>query len=349
MSDIIGFVYCGHSPSELARSILQYSIVYQVPVVAIPFSNLIDHFHGKPLIAEYWNDQCIAFRESSLPSILDSEYNSFSEKALHQNDAGFLDWLKSKNAQLLRQFSCKKEAIPQLLLPTELYPYAIPTWNVSTYPELLRYLSCIKDAVLKPCSGRKGKGVSKLFRQNDGSIILKDKNGKRILNEAVFSEYLSSVQEQNLGNMFLVQPCLDFTLDEDHAVDFRLLRHRGSSGQWEEVATYARIGASSLVSNVSQGGFIADAKETLQTISGDHAETLYEEIMTIGDKLPRVIQNCGKETVFCLGLDIAIDRKTMQPFILEANTYPGTKFHARQLAEKRVQYYKYILNKAKSN
>ena len=279
MTDIIGFVYSGNSCSEITRSILQYAVVYQVPVVAISFPHLMNHFHGKELIADFWNGESIASFETSLPQILDSEYNFFTQKNLQQYGAEFTEWLKKRD--ILVQTSVKKEAIPQILLPTRLFPYLIPTWSISSYPQLLRQLTFVKDAVLKPSGGRQGKGISKLSRQNDGSVILQDITGQHILTEAVFLKYLTAIREQHLGDALLLQPFLDFSLDETHAVDFRLLRHRGISGEWEEAATYARIGASSLVSNISQGGYIADAKEILYQIAGDNAEDIYKEIMRL--------------------------------------------------------------------
>ena len=96
--------------------------------------------------------------------------------------------------------------------------------------------------------------------------------------------------------------------------------------------------------DISQGGYIADSKEILYQIAGDKGEDIYKEIMHIGEELPHLIQKYSDETVFCLGMDIAVDRQSMRPFILEANTYPGAKYPTRQLAEKRVRFYQYLLN-----
>lgn len=342
MAEIIGFVYPGVTCTDTARSILLHAAAYQIPVIAFSFPHLLSHFHGNPLIAERWDGKHIVSFETVLPSILDSEKNIFTKKNLQPYGTEFSAWLK-KDTRLLVQYSVKKEAIPQILLPTDLCSYMIPTWRVSSYSRLLQQLSFVKDAILKPDMGRQGMGVCKLSRQADGSVILQNKDGQESLTEALFSELLKAIPAKGLGEYFLLQPCLDFSLDESHAVDFRLLRHIGQDGTWEETATYARVGASALVSNVSQGGFIADARETLQSIAGAQTDALYDEIMTIGEKLPPLIQSRGDATVFCLGMDIAIDRKTMRPFILEANTYPGTKFHARQLAESRAAYYSYLM------
>lgn len=343
----VGFVYSSSKYPEISRSILQYGTVYQVPIISISIKHLIDHYRGKPLIGERWNGTSIEAFNAELPQILDAEYNTFSKKSLKKLDSRFAEWLTEKNIRLIRQESVSKRHLPQVLMQSELIQYLIPTWDISSYSQLLQQLVFVKDAVLKPSNGRMGKGVCKLYKQVNGSVLLRLKDEQMLLNEAIFSDYLANIRSNCLGDELLLQPCLDFSLDADHAVDFRLLRHRGSTGEWEEAATYARIGASSLVSNVSQGGFIADAKEILYQIAGDKAEDLYKEIMHIGEELPRMIQKYSDETVFCLGMDVAVDRQSMRPFILEANTYPGTKYHTHQLAEKRVQYYQYLLKRKK--
>ena len=46
---------------------------------------------------------------------------------------------------------------------------------------------------------------------------------------------------------------------------------------------------------------------------------------------------------------MGIDRGSLCPYVIEVNTFPGTRFHAWQLAEKRVQYFKYLLQTGKSS
>ena len=48
-------------------------------------------------------------------------------------------------------------------------------------------------------------------------------------------------------------------------------------------------------------------------------------------------------------IDVGIDRGSLCPYVIEVNTFPGTRFHAWQLAEKRVQYFKYLLQTGKSS
>lgn len=333
--ETIGFLYKNDYRSNFMRYILQFGEIYHVPVIAISYDHLKDHFSGHPLICERWNGTSVESFPSVLPQILDTQYNFFSHTLQHE----FVEWVKRSVPCILSQRSVNKAQLPQIMLQSDLSQYLIPSWNITSFEQLLAHLSFVKDAILKPAGGHMGMGVQKLYKKDDGSYVLYSSNGETALNEKAFSDYLSDSQANGLGKKLLLQPRLDFSLNDRHAVDFRLLRHRGITGEWENVATYARIGASSLVSNVSQGGYIADTKEILYEIAGEKADELHDEILYIGKELPRLIQQYRGNSAYCLGIDIAIDRKTMRPFVLEANSYPGAKFHACQLAEKRVNYY----------
>ena len=342
---MIGYITAKPSVSRaFTDCLLKFASLYQVPFCVIRLENLLAYYEGASLRAQTWIDHSVIDSDGiSLPSCLDTESAFFVDKYMPYYAPGFLTWLRN-NCQILMQHSIPKYQLPALLTSNNMGLYAIPTWTVASYSDLFRLFPISKKLFLKPCSGRKGRGAIKARVDEYNTVYLENANGEHIVTEQLFNQLIKENAQSKLGKLYLAQPCFDFSLDSSHAVDFRLLRHRGANGDWEDVATYARIGASSLVSNVSQGGFIADAKETLSIIAGAKADALYEEIMHIGNTLPKLIQEQQDDPVFCLGLDIAIDHESLQPYILEANTYPGTKFHKYQLAEKRVQFYRYLAN-----
>lgn len=340
---MIGYVSLQSDSPEMAVCLAKLGSAYHVPIALIRFSDLLEHFFGSELSASIWNGRCFEECHIPLPSIIDTSGKHFSKKNEPLYAPGFITWLQS-NAMVMEQASLNKRWLAQSLMGSNLSLYAIPTWSVSSYNELLNQLKLVKNALIKPNGGRMGMGVIKVKKKGNGEYILYNSCGETPLTMESFQSYLDNNSASQLGNTVLVQPCLDFSFDDRHAVDFRLLRHRGFDGKWQVVDTYARIGASNLVSNVSQGGFIADAKETLTMIAGDKADVLYDEILQIGDELPQHIQQQLGENVYCLGIDIAVDRESLCPFIIEANTYPGTRFHTYKLAEKRVQFYMYLLS-----
>lgn len=343
---MIGFVYSDPNISEFTRSVLKYAYTYSVPVIGICLENLVAHFRGAPLTAVFWNGHDLETFETTLPEILDAEYNSFSKFGLEQYEPEFAIWLKEHTKILMQQASIPKKDLPNAMLFGGLLQYSIPGWEIFNYSELVQRLSMIPSAIIKPTCGRKGKGVCKLQKSSDGTVKLLNNDGVLPLTEELFLDYLRKNTESGFGSSALLQPCMDFSYDDSHALDFRLLRHRGRTGAWEEVGTYARVGGSAFVANVSQSGFVADPKSVLHQIAGEKADEVYAEIMEIGEKLPVIIQKFRGDSAYCLGIDVGVDRATLQPYVIEANTYPATKYFYRQLSEKRVLFYEYIMNKA---
>lgn len=340
---MIGFVINHQFFQAFADYVLKFGYVNQTPVCAVSLQNLKKCFIGSPLFADIWNGGTLEKNvQVEFPTFLDSGSNVFSEKNAKYFDSDFLNWLHD-HTTVLAQKSLAKEVLAYALLSCDLSLYAIPTWHVSAFSELLTKMQVINRGFLKPISGRKGMGTCKIWSDNKLDFTVRNIDGTFQLTEEWFLTYLARNEKDGLGSSVLLQPCFDFSLDESHAVDFRLLRHRGRTGAWEEVATYARIGTTNLVSNVSQGGFIGDPKETLAMIAGDQADSLFDEIMSLGEAIPKLIQQYRGDSAYCLGLDIAVDRTTLRPYVIEANTYPGTKYFTCQLAEKRVQYYQYLL------
>lgn len=337
---MIGFYVNCNSLSEFASILMKFGEIYNVPVAAIYPKDLLDHYYGKPMYGYIW-DQGEALRcEIPFPTVIDVGGSVF--KRSHNEELA--EWVRS-NALILRQKSLPKSQLWQAMISGDLSGYAIPTWQENSFELVEKRVQLLHTVFLKPSEGRKGNGTMILCQDAKGSIVSSDRTGEHLFTKEYFDAYIQEIESNNLGHAVLLQPFLDFKLDDQHAVDFRLLRHRGETGEWEEVATYARIGGSALVSNLAQGGYVGDPKEVLQSIAGDKTESLYDEIIYLGQAIPKLIQKYRGNSAFCLGIDVAVDRQSLRPYVLEANTYPGTKYHLYQLAEKRVMFYRHILQK----
>lgn len=239
-----------------------------------------------------------------------------------------------------------KLQLSRLLQKTpELAKYAIPTFDLHSFEEFLNYARLLKRSIVKPAAGRKGRYVYRIA-DLDGKIHFLRDDDKKIVTQAVWDEYFSNLRKAKYGFPIL-QPQLSF-LFEGRPVDFRLLVQRSGTGEWEKVAIYARIGESDTVSNLAQGGFVADPMTTLASISPGREEELYQELEYLCLAVPKLIQSKLEKPVACLGIDVGIDCDTLQPYVIEANTFPGTKYHTWDLAHKKVQYFKYLIDKQKT-
>lgn len=339
---MFGFL-CADKINDFERFLLVFSHAYHIPFCVFPHTSLDLMLEGKRAPVYQWDGTGIVNSFSELPQYIDSSVKMNGRKFISIFGKDYVDAIYSSTT-VLTQASIKKEWLMDFMLQSKFAMYSIPTYKVHTYEECLTHLKTIPKAFMKPSNGRRGIGACKIFRNDNGCFFVQDANKTVEFTDLFCREYFDEINKNGLG-CGLLQPCLDFSLDDRHALDFRLLRHLGANGTWEEVATYARIGEHNVVSNVSQGGFVGDAINMLKMIADEKAKYLYNEIMMLGNDIPAFIQGKRGSDVYCLGIDVAVDKETLRPYVLEANTYPGTKFHFAALAEKRVQYYTYLISK----
>lgn len=282
------------------------------------------------------DDGRISWENASFPALLENIY-SLSQKVLEHVPADFSAWLKTRT--LLNGPSLSKERVSLALMRNGYGAYMIPTTPIACFEELRTAMQLWKCCVVKPANGRQGLGVSYLDKKGDDIYYL-NTQGSGLLTEESWNKLCARFPE---FTKYLLQPRLNFHCADGHALDFRLLVSKGGSGDWETVAIYARIGAGSIVSNVSRGGYIGDAYDVLQGEFPQAADTLMDSLNMLANKVPRIISSYCKEPVSCYGIDVGIDRDSLSPYVIEDNTFPGTHYHTWQLAEKRVQYFKYLL------
>lgn len=300
---------------------------------------LIDYTRSSPLIpVQYWDGTAFRQAIAPVPQIIDCRFNPRGKKRA--------DWLQPERQRWLLEHSTvadrgiTKEQLSQGLMRSPLYALAIPTYRLTEYGDLLQYAKMFRHCIIKPFGGSLGRCVARVDYDGD-ALFMESEDSLEELTPKRWEAYLATLQP-NFG-LPILQPRLDFTLDAEHAVDFRLLVARGGSGLWEEVDIYARIGATKLVSNISRGGYISDANSILTQVAGERADELLSALHSIAEKVPILVQQYVNRPISCLGIDVGIDRNTLQPYVLEANTFPGVKYHSWQLAHKHVQYYQYLL------
>lgn len=326
--------------SSFIKEILLLCSAYKID--ACVFSPiLIDYTVPSPQIpVQYWDGTAFRQAIAPVPKVIDCHF-----KLQHRTTAAWLQperqrWLLERSA--IADQGILKEKLSQILMCSPLYPLAIPSYRPKEYEELQQYAKMLRHCIVKPVNGRQGRDICRV--DYDGDVLsIESADGIEELTPSRWAEYLATLTRDGFSAP-LLQPRLDFSLDAEHAVDFRLLVARGASGLWEEAAIYARIGATRLVSNVSKGGYISDVESILEEIAGSRADELLSELHRIAAELPVLMQQYNKDRLIsCLGIDVGIDRQTLQPYVIEANTRPGAKYHSWQLAHKRVQYYQYLL------
>lgn len=337
----VALVCLGREPDSLTSLLLILSRAYDLNVCMFAIGDLNVEEEALRSDAVYWNGHEFAHTVAEIPSICELRFsiNMFSRRV---SDPVLLEKFERlrNTATFTENGSLGKVAISRLLLQSPLYDLTIPTFDLKDYAEFRKYASVLKKAILKPSGGRMGLYVSKIDAVGTPPVISRNQSGVDF-SAADWDAYCDELARSRLGKPIL-QPRLDFHLDDDHAVDFRLLVCRGASGGWEKVAIYARVGANGTVSNLSRGGYVADAEEILQAVAPDNADRLLAQFEEFCVTIPETIQSFRKNPISCLGIDIGVDRESQKPYILEANTFPGTKYHIWHLAAKKVQYFTYL-------
>lgn len=294
---------------------------------------------GRPFgPALVWHHGSFSTVSTHLPEHLETAF-FMSKGSMKRYPEDVAAWLLNKH--LSKEFYNKKQ-LSSVLLRYSLGEYTIPTIPVSSYQQIVDTVHMWNRCVLKPINGKRGNNVWFLDCK-DNIIHFEGFDSVGIMTEEIWKQWLSDYPHYST---YVVQPRLDFHNSDNHAIDFRALVSLGGSGKWELIALYSRIGKGHVVSNVSAKGSIADGKDLLVSEFNDTDHSLYDRIcrlaLSVSEAVTDSLQGQG-DTFY--GIDIGIDRKTKQLYIIEVNPFPGTKFHTQLLAEKRVQYYKYLLQK----
>lgn len=340
---MIGFVVYKENEYQLADLLATFSYAYHVPFCSFIVESIADYLEKGTLPVRQWNgDRFEQVTLNEFPVIVDS-YHPLNVIAKQCPEKAQLITEIRARAKTLRQRSLHKDELAIAMMRSHLCQYAIPTFSPKTYEELSGYIKLFGNVILKPSHGREGIGVLKLCLADNGGFKAANQNCNGDFAEDDFLHYI----ERNAsvrGGVCLLQPFLNFRLDDGRAFDFRLLCHRGIRGTWETVASYARIGNNSVTSNLAQGGYIGQVYDILKQIAGEKWKNLFQEVEMLGQEVPLLVEKYVGEDAICIGIDVGIDRDTERPYVIETNAVPGTKFHLYQFAEKRVQYYKFLLS-----
>ena len=326
--------------SERNDALLKAAYLYQVPAYIYSISTIEDYKQSGRIRALFW-DGC-EYRECfiDLPKYTEI-YSSVS--MIQMKYPMEIAWLK-EHTVFTDDFGLYKYDLQRKLLFSDLSQYAIPTFLIHSYDELISSVSMFPISFLKPFGGRKAKGAMKIEKKKE-RLYYSTPEGTGELTREVFADYYSSVGYDN--TILLLEPCLNILNDEGHAVDYRCLVSLNGEGKWQNVLTYARIGGSGVASNIAKGGTWGTAEETLEAmLPGEGAEKL-EEINSVALKVAELVQKESPNPVSWLGLDICVDRPSKQVYVIEANSKPAMKLLGMwQLSLVRAQYFKYLLSQS---
>lgn len=339
MINAIGIAIRVSDPNKDFRAMLYIKAcyLYGVPAYIIPVSEIDNYEKTGYMNAFRWSENGLEKVQTDAPRFC--EYYA-SLNPLKKSNPEWYDWIK-KNTILTDAFGLTKERLQIELMRSPLCAYAIPTYPVQSYQEIMSMLPLIPNAILKPADGSLGSGIMRLSYSNK-AVRYSTMNGNGDFTETVFGNYLKSLDKGFTA--FLLEPCINIRTKDDYAIDFRVQVSLNDFAQWEVGFSCARIGGNNIASNFERGGSLTTPELAFKSLGVNDAEKKSEEMHWLALEVAKLVQERSKSKVSCLGIDICIDSESKQLYVIEANSKPGGRiiglFH---LAELRAKYFRYLL------
>ncbi len=193
---------------------------------------------------------------------------------------------------------------------------------------------------LKPINGTGGRGILRIERSRDGTLLLQGRNHARAIvrpKHISRGRLVSALRSwDKRGDRYIVQQGLNIKLPNGRVHDYRMLVQKNGSGVWEVTGCAGRIGPlRSITSNLHGGGEAASMNNLLRQWVGSESDIrqIRQTAETFGVEVARHLE--ATYGALCeLALDLAIDRNG-KIWLIEVNPKPSREvFH--QAGEREV-------------
>lgn len=223
----------------------------------------------------------------------------------------------------------------------------LPVTRLYQSPEdVTMLLKKFPTVYLKPINGTGGRGILRVDRRKDGTLLLQGRNHSRTIvqprqvSRSSLSNALNSWDKH--GDRYIVQQGLNIKLPSGRIHDYRMLVQKNGSGAWEVTGCAGRVGPlRSITSNLHGGGEAASMNSLLRQWIG--SDSTIDQIRETAEKFSISVARHleGSYGALCeLALDLAIDRNG-KVWLLEVNPKPSREVFKR--AGEREVYRKAIL------
>lgn len=284
--------------------------------------------------AIYWNGTSFAITEGYVPEIVDNYFPPKLWRGLSPDVYAYLT-----HQILLNGFSLDKEMLQYALVKNGLGLYSIPTQRICSLDDIRSFMKLHRRGLIKPVFSNHGNNIFFVDTVN-GELHYSGTKGQGKLDERGFLAICPDSKQR-----YIIQQRMNFQNSFGQSYDFRLQVSRGHHGDWEPAFICSRTGSSKFVSNVTAGGGINYPFPTLQQEVGNQAEKYVKELEMLSTAVPSMLDKYTREPVSAYGIDVGLDRDSMQLYVIEANIVPGTTLVHWWYAEKRIQYYRHLLGR----
>lgn len=330
----IGMMAPFKNPTELAKFTSMICKSYGIELIYLRAKDVnIENgtVRGKIFFNNEWHE-----KESEIPQFIDISPYSFKRK-----NRVVTSYLKRKTflSDDRKNVLTKRTLQEYLRQDPEFSSLVIPTFDIIQYKDLQRYSEQYSKFVLKPSGGIQGKGIYIIEKHNNKYLI-----GHKITEKSFDEDEMEKFYKENIHNKgYIFQKYITSRTPQGDPFDCRIHVEKNGDGEWESARNYIRIGiGQKVVSNVNQGGGIADVKQFLKANYGEKGSEINERLNTLAMTLPYKVEQLRGTHIMSLGIDIGIS-KDGELYIFEVNDGPSTKPVISEVAYLRSNYYKYIL------
>ncbi|WP_219639476.1 YheC/YheD family protein [Cohnella sp. CFH 77786] len=192
--------------------------------------------------------------------------------------------------------------------------------------DLVRLLGRWGNVYLKPVLGYQGKGILEIRQSGPGRYEVRSSKHGEIpkIEGKVTLEKLTGIAGRLLKKRnYLAQQGLDLIRRDGRKIDFRVVVHRGSDGNWHTAGIRPKLGKpGSIVTNSHAGGSKTTWLELSRWASRSGVPLpSAEELVKPALEAARYL-TLFRPTLSHLGIDVAVDRRR-GIYLLDFNTVPG--------------------------
>lgn len=317
------------------KELLQCCCIYGIEAYAYYIGEVNTYKEYGYINAVCWNGEQFAEQRTDLPCFTEITYGVKTLMDKYFDEYSYI----VKNTTMTDGLSPSKSQLHCHMLRSELMSYAIPTYHIRCYEDLLTFIRFVPNAILKPVNGAHGVGVIKI-KSDGNNILYKNKSSEGVFSKDIFEDIIMSFDK---SKDYLLEPYINILNSEGRAVDFRVLVTLDGNCEWTNVLTYARVGSSAVASNVSGGGSVNLAEVVLREMFPESYNEKLAEINDIGIKVAKLIAGM-RNGVSRLGIDICFDTDRGHPYVIEANSVPGCDIIGPwPMLLMRAKYFKYLM------
>jgi hypothetical protein len=206
------------------------------------------------------------------------------------------------------------------------FPHLLPDTVLGRTAADLELMLTRHAAVLtKPSGGTWGLGISKIWREADGSYTLQASHNDEQETGLSLADAFARAKEVAGGRRMVIQQAIDLLKTDGEVMDLRLMMGKDSQGMWQVLQWYIRIGRSgAFVTNWHSGGSYVDVLPGLVSagVAPEQAAALFHQARQVAQQVAAKLEQAQTGRMVEVGLNFAFDRN-LRLWMIEANGWPS--------------------------